>query len=413
MKIKLLYIILLASFAFSAVNAQLLLQIKNDSIISYSYSGGDEFNQPQLRSDWNSAPWPRVIMPQEVGFVSKNVSLENGLVKFLLLKEDSTYIMPGIEIDSSFLKRKKMTLTNNQFLTHYSAGVIFSKKKYHYGLYELRFKVEEGKGIWPAFWLYGGYKNEEIDAFELKGEKNNQIHVDTHCPDGCDRNYNGHKFINKNWGGWMPVSDYLHKGFNIMLLDWKPNEVIWYINGYPLAYFKGSLPNPMSIYLNTSVAKDNEAFNPGPDQTTPFPNSYYVDYLRIWKRNPDQTTNEDNKPLVLNSNDSLGLSSAFETRYDIHPKKKSGVNYKKKKLDKDLGMLTLTLSSTRKLTINKIGIAKKPKMKLSITGVESKQVYPVSLNNKEETITIDPVDKTLELKITTHSKEYLKFVAIK
>ncbi|MBA3663365.1 MAG: glycoside hydrolase family 16 protein [Bacteroidetes bacterium] len=410
MKLKCLNTILLVAFSFSIANAQLLLQIKKDSIISYNYSGGDEFNQQELRSDWNSAPWPRVIMPQEVGFVSKNVVLENGQVKFLALKEDSTYIMADIEIDSAFLKRKKIALDKNQFLTKYSAGVIFSRKKYHYGLYELRFKVEEGKGIWPAFWFYGGYKNEEIDAFELKGEKNNQLHVDTHCPDGCDRNYDGHKLINKNWGGWMPLSDYLHKGYNIMLLEWKPEEVIWYINGYPLAYFKGSLPNPMSIYINTSVAKDNEAFNPGPDETTPFPNSYFVDYLRIWHTN---TTFTENGHLVLSPNDDLTLSNAFEPRYDIHPKKKSGLNYNRKKLRKSLGMLTLTLSSKRLLTINKIGVEKKSGINVSITGVQSKQVYQVCVNNKEETVIVNPLDKTLEVKITTPSRVFLKLVDIK
>ncbi|MGZ3919271.1 MAG: family 16 glycosylhydrolase, partial [Bacteroidia bacterium] len=144
----LLFIIL---FFCINLKAQLLLKIEKDSLVTYHYAGGDEFNQKELSNEWNNAPWPRVIMSQDLAFQPDKVSLDNGLIKFEAVKNDSIYIMGDIEIDSSFLKRKKMTLNKNQFLTKYSAGLILSKKKYHYGLYELRFKVEEGKGIWPAF----------------------------------------------------------------------------------------------------------------------------------------------------------------------------------------------------------------------------------------------------------------------
>lgn len=403
MKIQLIILLLL----FSTLKSQIVLKISNDTIRSYVYTAGDEFNALSLNEKlWkNGLGNRRVIMSQDLAFSPKNVKIEQGLACFRASKEDSNYVLSGWEVDSSYLKKNKIQMPENKFMTKYSAGCIVSKTKFHYGLYELRFKVEEGQGIWPAFWFYGGNKNEEIDAFELKCEKNNQIHVDTHCPYGCDNGYKNNLGINTNWGGWIPITNYLHNGFNILLFEWKANELIWYINGYPLAYFKGSFANPMSLFLNTSVAKDGGAFKPGPNEKTSWPNTYYVDYLRIWQ------AVDASADLILKPNAELGFSNKFISDYSVVTKRKRGYMYRKKELNKEEGVISLMLSPQGKLTLTVLG-----KIQETITGITVKGINTnCSLSEFKQEIQTDInlLDKELELEIVTKYKTYKKKLILK
>ena len=391
------------------IKSQVILKFSNDSLTAYSYGGGDEFNKNSLNENaWtNGLPWARVLMSQDVAFSKKNISIQDGSINFLALKEDSTYILAPWEIDSAYLKKTKMKITDGKFSTKYSVGCIASKQKYHYGIYEVRFKADKGRGVWPAFWFYGGNKNEEIDGFELKGERNNEIHVDTHCPYGCDRGYKNKLGFNTNWGGWLPVTNYLNDGFNIMFLEWKKDEIIWYINGYPLAYFKGTFANPMNLYLNTSVAKDGGAFKPGPDETTTWPNNYYVDYFRSWQEV------EKGKEIILKANDETINSNKFVSDYDNKPVKKSGLMYKKKELNPIDGIISLSLSSDHKLKFTVLGKIRDQKTSISIKGLNSNQVSDV-INFKNETeVILNPADKEIELIIKAENKTFNQKVSLK
>jgi beta-glucanase (GH16 family) len=378
-----------------------MFQFNNDSINIFEYSDGDEFNTSNINTNrWTvGLGWTRVIMSQDVAFLPKDVVQQNGVVKFIAEKKDSLYNLSPYEIDSAYLKKNKITLTNNnEFLTKYSVGCIISKKKYSYGIHEIRFKLEEGQGIWPAFWFYGGIKNEEIDIFEIKCEHNNKIHVDTHCPYGCDKGYKSKLGINSNWGGWMPVSDYLHNGYNIMALEWKENDLIWYINGYPLAYFKGKFETPMNLYINTSVAKDGEAFKPGPNQKTKWPNIYTVDYFRYWK--PISTINT----LALKKDINYSISNEYSNTYTIKPTKKSGLNFYKKKLNTIEGNITFIYSAPNTLTILALGKLMESNLKITIVGNHSKKEYLCPSLTSEISIAIDTNDT--ELTITFLHENY-------
>lgn len=391
--------LLFLAFIF-LTKSQIMLKLEGDSLQLYAYSGGDEFNDSALNEkEWkNGLGGRRVLMTQDLAFSPKNTVFENGLICFKAIKEDSIYVLYDWEIDSAYLKKNKTTLIDNKFTSKYSAGGIVSKNKYHYGYYEIRFKVEEGRGVWPAFWFYGGNKNEEIDVFELKCEKNNYLHVDTHCPYGCNKGYKTNLGLNTNWGGWMPLSHYLHEGFNIMALEWKKEELIWYLNGHPLAYFKGSFPNPMKLFLNTSVAKDGEAFKPGPDESTPWPNSYYLDYFRMWhKQKPE---NE----IALKSNDELTYSTKFTSDYSNAPKKKKGLMYRKKNLQPLEGSITLILDKKKVLHLTVLGNCKDES--LSITLKANKTNITLTDFQKEVFVPLLDEDRSLELLIKTEKRQY-------
>lgn len=400
------YSLILIIFFSNCYYPQIKLVFKGDSLSAYDYNGGDEFEGIELKDElWkNGLEGRRVIMPQDLAFNPQNVIIEKGLVRFLAKKQDSLYTLYDWEMDSSFLKKSHLSLYKNQFQTHYSAGSILSKKKFGYGYYEIRFKTEEGKGIWPAFWFYGGKQNEEIDVFELKCEKNKYMHLDTHCPYGCDRGYKNKLGFNTNWGDWMPVSNPVHEGFNIMALDWRKNELFWYLNGYPVAYFKGDFQNPMNLYLNTSVAKDGDAFSPGPDATTIWPNHYYVDYLRIWKQqNPDSV-------LKLTVNNEFEMSQEFNSCYSNHPTKKRGLLYKRKKLNPLNGNITMSLNARNQLLILVLGEIKEKELTLEI--ISDKESKAWTDFEREIICQLAEGTKHIQLKIGLDNRIYSKKILL-
>ncbi len=385
----------------SQFKAQILLKLYKDTLYNYEYAGGDEFNSEKLNDNYwtNGLGWTRVLMSQDLSFNPNNVIQENGLLKLIAKKEDSLYVLGQYEIDSSMLKRKEIVLDSNRFLTKYSAGCIISKSKMHYGLYELRFKVEEGQGIWPAFWFFGGNKNEEIDAFELKCEKRKLIHADTHCPYGCDRGYTDKFSFSKNWGGWLPVNEALDKDYNMMVLEWQPELLNWYFNGYPLAYFKGQFSNPMNLYLNTSVAKDGGPFKPGPNANTKWPNTYSVDFIRIWKLNSLSDT------LELKAGDLNDLDSSYANR----PLKKGGLTFKKQEFKASKAFIYFSLNHNKTLTIRLNGALNSVKnASLRIKG-QSCDVLITDFS-KPIKIELNSNESGLNLDIWDGQRNYFKYI---
>lgn len=393
-------VLLILTFFFSLrASAQLLFKLSADTLKTFVYAEGDEFDSDQLNTNYWKSAWTKANMAQNFRYNEANVKLKDGLVNFVMRKQDSVYRLQPHEIDSAFLKEKKISVQNYTYALNYSAGMIITKKKLHYGLYELKFKVEEGKGVWPAFWFYGGNKNDEIDVFELKGEKNDLIHVDMHCPAGCDRGYKNKLGFSTNYGGWLPVSDYLHSGFNIMLLEWKENEIIWYVNGHPLAYFKGQMPNAMNLFLNTQVAANGRAFSPGPDNSTVFPNNFYVDYLRIWKEIPF-----DSVPL-LEKKEAPVISPNTKTIYTTKPVSKKGLMYQRKKFRSEEGLVSLALAPNGKITVLVLG---KLSQGSTIQLQGKTKTYFINDLSSENEFSIDENETQLELQLKTNKKEYKK-----
>jgi beta-glucanase (GH16 family) len=386
------FFLLAVLFCSLSFHAQVMMKIYTDSIKTFVYKGGDEFNADQLdESAWKKGlGGRRVLMAQDLAFEPGNIKTGNGMVTFVADRRDSLYNLSVYEVDSSYLKKQRRELPEQKWTTRYTAGAIVSRNKFHYGMYELRFKVEEGKGVWPAFWFYGGNRNEEIDVFELKGERNNEVHVDVHCPEGCAHGYRKTRFsLPGSYGGWMPVSKYLHEGFNHMLFEWDKGQLTWYINGHPLAYYRGEFANPMNIFLNTSVAKTGEAFSPGPDSTTKWPNHFYVDYLRIWE------PLDDTAVPVLKVNRSLDASNRFISDYTPKPQKHKGLMYRKKLLNPILGVIIVSAVTPGKLNIQVLGKMADIDPGLIINGAHTN--IRVKVENKETLVEVDPRDNRFTL----------------
>lgn len=157
-----------------------------------------------------------------------------------------------------------------------------------YGRIEARMKLPTGQGIWPAFWMLGenfptaGWPEcGEIDIMENIGDPRT-VYGTVHGP-----GYSGGDGV----GSSVTTSgDPLDESFHNYYVEWKPDEIRWYLDGVEYhSITNADVPgewvydHPFFIILNLAVGGQWPGY---PDQTTQFPQQLMVDYVRVY-RDPD------------------------------------------------------------------------------------------------------------------------------
>ena len=166
----------------------------------------------------------------------------------------------------------------------YTSGLIttqfsFSQK---YGYFEMRAKLPKGKGLWPAFWLLPDDQSwpPEIDAMEAFGAPNAKgeggvtaIHYASHAlkpGESC--------------GGWHGVGTDITDSFHTYGVDIEPTHITYYFDSLPYATCSANSAANQKFYLLIDLAVGGATSWPGmPDQTTPFPATLAVDYVRAYQ----------------------------------------------------------------------------------------------------------------------------------
>jgi len=160
-----------------------------------------------------------------------------------------------------------------------------------YGRFEARIKLPIGQGIWPAFWMLGHDIDDvgwpecgEIDIMEYLGQDPRTIHGTIHGP--------GH-YGDGNIGGKHKISaGGFNLGFHEFAVEWDPAEIRWYVDGYRYFSVKpADLPpggrwaydHPFFMILNVAVGG---RWPGSPDETTQFPQTMLVDYVRVYGELP-------------------------------------------------------------------------------------------------------------------------------
>ena len=262
-----------------------LLQLRGDRIAQWAYVEGDEFNGEELDLDtWRRAyPWGRNLGNHLLQYYdNENAFVEDGRLIMEAIEEDTLAKgIPYWKADTTLNDG-----TRNERMFKYTSGMVFSKKQYYQGLFEAKIKNVEGKGYFPAFWLYGANPNEELDIMESKGERPESFHVDMHCPSGCS-NYK--KFLwwkRKSYGDWIDTGKDLTEDFHLFAGEWVPGEVVFYFDDKAVNQWAGNLYHPANIIINNALSgrEGKGSFDGAVDQSTPFPGRFEVDYVRIYKR---------------------------------------------------------------------------------------------------------------------------------
>ncbi len=370
---KFIPILLLFTVIVSPVYSQVMWQVTSDNTVMWNYLDGDEFSSATIDTSlWqNSFPWGRNLYcnkEQQYYTDWKNHITGKGVLRLEARKEQVTEVILDWEKEDAMLKCNERNAGFNKRTFPFTSGMIFSKKKYHYGYYEIRFSSSAGKGLWPAFWLYAGHDSDEIDVFEIKGERNNELHVDVHCSSGCKNYKTTLGLLRKNWGDYLPASAGWHEGFNVIGMEWRPGFIKWFLNGEGIAYWKGNFVFPMWVIANLAIPSDNGPFGPGPDNTTPFPANFDIDYIRIWS--DDVTSAKKREHLEKFSVNATGNKAAY-------PAGRKRPEYKRANLKMETAWVTMADISNEEIMIlitGKVGLT----YSLEVSDAGGKVIYQSS-----------------------------------
>lgn len=168
------------------------------------------------------------------------------------------------------------------------------KASFLYGRIEVRAKLPEGQGLWPAIWLlpehdnYGPYpQSGEIDLAEA-------VNLGAHCR-FCIRGER--RVFGALHHGWSPESNHqiggdrplpsTSDGFHVFVLDWTSRRMTWSVDGR--RYFSTATRRPFDqrfhLILNLAVGgRWPEAQNAGGVDTENLPAALLVDWVRVYRR---------------------------------------------------------------------------------------------------------------------------------
>jgi beta-glucanase (GH16 family) len=174
----------------------------------------------------------------------------------------------------------------------YTSARLITKNKFSttYGRFEARIKLPYGQGIWPAFWLLGNDidvvrwpRCGEIDIMENIGKEPSIIHGTIHGPD-----YSGTRGISSSYS--LKNNQRFADSFHTFAVEWEPNVIRFYCDGFlystrtPADLPAGTtwvFDKPFFILLNLAVGGN---WPGSPDETTVFPQTMLVDYVRVYER---------------------------------------------------------------------------------------------------------------------------------
>ena len=161
---------------------------------------------------------------------------------------DNSYVSDG----TLKIVAKKETYTDQGQTKEYTSARLNSKYAFTYGRVDVKAKLPEGVGTWPAIWMLGqnisepgaywqtqGYGTTswpycgEIDIMEHWGANQNYVQSALHTPSS----YGG----TSNVGGQY-ISN-ASTQFNVYTLEWTPEQMIFSVNGYVHYTYN---PNPQN-----------------------------------------------------------------------------------------------------------------------------------------------------------------------
>jgi beta-glucanase (GH16 family) len=175
----------------------------------------------------------------------------------------------------------------------YSSGRIRSKHRgdWKYGKFEIRAKLPEGQGVWPAIWMlptevkYGTWASSgEIDIMEFKGQEANVVWGTLHHGKPWPDNVHTGETYKLESGNFTD-------DFHTFTLEWEEGIIRWYVDGKLWQTQTmwhsdgGKFPAPFDqefhIVLNLAIGG---GFVGNPNASTTFPREFLVDYVRVYQR---------------------------------------------------------------------------------------------------------------------------------
>ncbi len=181
------------------------------------------------------------------------------------------------------------------------------KVSWRYGKVEVRARLPQGQGTWPAIWMlpekdrYGGWAaSGEIDIIEAV----NLGVACPKCPGGRENtilgtlHFGGKAPHNMQRGEEVPFPGVLDGGFHTYAIEWYPDRITWQVDGRTYATRKASewsttgssapgapFDQPFHIILNLAIGgRLAESRGVGGVRLDGYPKTLEVDWVRVWQR---------------------------------------------------------------------------------------------------------------------------------
>ncbi len=236
---------------------------------------------------WQQVSGATTYQVERNGVVIQNSDARSIFIDGLVPGIDQRYVITALDADGRAIDSRRRTLNtaDNSFALNrqpFLSGIITSYDAFRflYGRVEARAKMPAGKGLWSAFWLLNGYYNEdqpedpEIDIIEAIGDQVNTANHAYHVRPG------GGNTVSREGRAFMPD---FSADFHTYGVEWTPGRIIWSVDGRETYRVEGDDVSSEQMYLLANLAVGGDFPGP-PDETTPFPSTYEIDYIRVWQR---------------------------------------------------------------------------------------------------------------------------------
>lgn len=174
----------------------------------------------------------------------------------------------------------------------YTSGRINTKGRFAHtrGRFEARIRLPVGQGVWPAFWLLGNNLDEvgwpdcgEIDIMEYRGQEPHVVHGSLHGP-----RYSGGSAVT----GRLISGEPFDEDFHVFTIEWDEEGITWLVDGQA---YQTRTPSDLpagarwvfnhDFFILLNVAVGGHFVGP-PDDSTVFPQTMLVDWVRVWGWGP-------------------------------------------------------------------------------------------------------------------------------
>lgn len=204
--------------------------------------------------------------------------------QFLVIAQDSE----GIELDSTTRTLNtadaSFALNRQPFVS--GALTSYDSFRFKYGRVEMRARMPAGKGFWSAFWLLNGYYHDaepedpEIDIIEAIGDQTTTANQAYHTRADTDGDGVTDSSVSDEFRATIPD---FSADFHRYSVEWTPDAIVWSVDDVITAEVRGERVSQEQMYIILNLAVGGSFPGP-PDDSTQFPGSFDIDYVRVFQK---------------------------------------------------------------------------------------------------------------------------------
>ena len=243
-----------------------------NSYAGWKLSWSDEFSETEINQDW----WTHEIGNGDNGWGNNEMEYyTNG-------KENSRIENNQLVIEARDDSWNDKKYTSARMITK-------DKKSFGFGRTDIRARLPEGQGIWPALWMLGISIDQkswpacgEIDIMELIGNLPSTSHATVHL--GAD--FSNYKYMGDSYK--ISGEKFIDR-FHVFSVVREINQMWFYVDDILIYEFSSKdtqgQPYPFNeqffFIFNVAIGGN---WPGSPDATTVFPQQMVVDYIRVFEK---------------------------------------------------------------------------------------------------------------------------------